>query len=177
MIKKPSVSKLVKILDKPALVGWANKIGLEGVNLKAYRTKAMADGTNIHAQIHAFLADKKPFDDLKTQNNFKKFMSNKKILGTEKDIETSFFVGRYDIKLGINGKTWMCDFKKSDGIHLDNTLQLVAYRMAEKTDCIAIIKTPEFTFHPINIKNYNPYENILEALYIIYMNKQLLGYN
>jgi len=52
MIKKPSVSKLVKILDKPALVGWANKIGLEGVNLKAYRTKAMADGSNIHAQIH-----------------------------------------------------------------------------------------------------------------------------
>jgi len=117
MIRKPSVSKLVKILDKPALVGWANKIGLEGVNLKAYRTKAMADGTNIHAQIHAFISDKKPFDDLKTQNNFKKFMSNKKILGTEENVEISFFVGRYDIKLGINGKTWMCDFKKSDGIY------------------------------------------------------------
>ena len=51
IIKKPSVTELVKLLDVPALMNWANRIGLEGISLKDYRNKESKESVSIHKLI------------------------------------------------------------------------------------------------------------------------------
>jgi hypothetical protein len=50
-MNKPTVSQLLQLLDKPALLGWANKIGLEGISLDEYRKKSTKGGTDLHKEI------------------------------------------------------------------------------------------------------------------------------
>lgn len=44
-MKKPSVTMLIDLLAKPALIDWANKQGLLGVDIKDLRKKAKSSGT------------------------------------------------------------------------------------------------------------------------------------
>ena len=52
---KPSVTNLVDMLDKPALMRWANKIGLEGIKLDEYKSQKKDEGSNIHETIATYL--------------------------------------------------------------------------------------------------------------------------
>lgn len=173
---KPSVSKLIGLLDKPALLYWANKIGLEGTNIRDYRKKSTAAGSSIHKQIENCFLHGEPFENPEDQERFENYFSNKDILEIEKDIETDYFQGRYDLKLGYNGKTFLCDFKSNQRtIYFENKLQLVAYRMAEKCDGVGIISVPDFKFIPVFIEDYTPYEQILINLSNIYQLKEQLS--
>lgn len=166
---KPSVSKLIQLLDKPALLKWANNIGLQGIKLDEYRKKSLADGTSIHSQIERFIKHQVLFDKEEHQNNFNNYFANKKIIDNEKNIETEYFVGRYDIKIEYNEKTFICDFKSNQSnIYFENKLQLTAYRMAEDCDGVGIISVPDFRFIPVPIKDFVPYEQILISLSNIY---------
>jgi hypothetical protein len=174
---KPSVSQLLDLLNKPALLNWANKIGLEGVKLSDYRKQSTAKGTSLHNQVELFLLHKTPFKDKEVQKCFEKFISDKEVIAIEKDIETDSFVGRYDIKLKFNSEVYICDFKSSDGIYFENKLQLIAYKVADGADKLAIIQLPIFEMKVLDISNYEPYENILECLSIIYNNKKFIETN
>lgn len=172
---KPSVTNLIQLLDKPALLKWANKIGLQGINIDDYRKKSLSDGTSIHKQIESFIKDKKQFETKEHQNNFDRYFINKKIVASEINIETEYFVGRYDIKIEYNSKIFICDFKSNQkNVYFENKLQLVAYKMAESCDGIGIISVPDFTFIPVIINDYLPYEKILIALSEIYKLKKEL---
>lgn len=172
---KPSVTKIIGQLDKPALLNWANKIGLEGIKLDEYRKKVMSDGTSIHKQIEEYHLFQKPFTDPETQKRFEKLFKDKKILEIEKNIETDHWQGRMDLKIEWLGKTYVCDFKSNQkNVYLENKLQLIAYRMAEPSDGIAIISVPDFKIIPVSIYDYKPYEDILIRLAEIYNLKMLL---
>jgi hypothetical protein len=173
-VKKPSVSQLLDLLNKPALLNWANKIGLEGIKLQDYRKEVATKGTALHNQIEKYLIDKIPFLDKNIQKIFDEFIKDKEIISIEKNIENDLFVGRYDIKLKFNNDIYICDFKSSDGIYLENKLQLIAYRMVDGCDKIAIIQIPTFEMKILDIKDYGPYEDILACLSIIYSNKKLI---
>jgi len=174
-MKKPSVTELTKILDKPALLNWANKQGLLGVDISVARKKWLNDGTSIHSQIENYIKNGVPFFDSATQCVFENFISDKIIECIEKEIETEWFTGRLDIKLNINGISFICDFKSNQkSVYIENKLQLVGYGMAEKCDKYAIISVPDFTFIPVEIQDTKPYEEILKALSVIYINKELV---
>lgn len=169
---KPSVTELIKLLDKPALLNWANKIGLQGIKLEEYRKKSLSDGISIHNQIEMYIKNKTPFLNIEHQNNFDRYFKNKEILLFEERVETEYFIGRMDIKISYKNKTYVCDFKSNQrDIYIENKLQLTAYRMASNCDGIGIISVPDFTYLPIEIKDFSPYENIIKALNIIYINK------
>jgi hypothetical protein len=169
MGKKPHVTELLELLNKPALMNWSNKIGLQGITLADFRKEALRKGSSIHRQIECYVLDKIPFEKEENQLRFIEFMQDKKILEIEKVIETEWFTGRCDCIIEFNGKTYLCDFKSQDGVYFENILQLVAYRMAIKTDHIAVIGVPKFKFRPIySIQDYTPYEEILKALSHIY---------
>ena len=172
---KPPVTTLLDMLSKPALMNWANKIGLQGIGLEEYRKEVMADGATLHEKIHQFFTKNIPFVDPEIQKNIECFIRNKHNFETEKNIETDDFIGRYDISFEIDTSSWLCDFKSSNGVYLENVLQLVAYRMAKKVDNIGIIKIPEFKMKQVVIEDYSPYEEILKALCIIYKNKGIVG--
>src|SRR5258705_13839097 len=77
---KPYVTDLIKLLDKPALLNWANKIGLKGVALKDYRQKALSAGKDWHARVESKLRDKIPFENTEHDQACNSFLSSRKIL-------------------------------------------------------------------------------------------------
>lgn len=172
-MKKPSVTKLIDLLNKPALVNWANRIGLQGVDVRKYRKEVMGEGKKYHKEIENFLKKKEPFSDPEMQEEFECFFSDSEILGSEKKIETDYFVGVYDIKFKDNftETTFLCDFKlNKKQIYLAQKLQLVAYQMAEPVDEIGIISInpPFFDMILVDIEDFTPYEELLINLSNVY---------
>lgn len=56
----PSVTTALNILNKPALVKWANRLGLEGIDLDRYRDELADVGTLTHYFIMCKLGDEVP---------------------------------------------------------------------------------------------------------------------
>jgi predicted RecB family nuclease len=157
MSKKPSVTELLDLLSKPALISWANKLGLQGIDVKAKRKASLAAGTSIHAQIEAGCFERE-IDSM----SFAAFLQGKEILSTEQDIETDWFVGRYDVHLSDGGVEYIADYKRGfkGKIYLEHKLQLVAYTMAKPAK-MAIVPVPQFHLVPIEIEDRRPYEQML----------------
>ena len=51
----PGVTTVLGVLNKPALVIWANRLGLQGIDSTKYRDEAAAIGTLAHAMVCAHL--------------------------------------------------------------------------------------------------------------------------
>lgn len=180
-IKKPSLTELLEMLNKPALVYWANNLGLRGVSLQKHKQELRETGTSLHKQIRGYVEKGEPFENPNHTERWQLFCQNKEILSVEKRIETEWFVGRYDVKLRIADTTYLCDFKSSKGrkVYFENILQLVAYRMAEPDCKIAIIKIPDFELIPIHITDFEVWESCIKCLHYLYKIKKTyeLQYN
>jgi len=169
-MKKPSVTQLLDLLSKPALIGWANRLGLQGVDIKEKRRTSLAKGKSLHGQIERASLGSGDFDSEANRIRFDALMANKSIIGVEKKIETEWFIGRYDsMILDENGQCWIADYKSGfkGRIYLENKLQLIAYTMAVPAD-MAIIPIPQFRFIPVVVPDRNPYEQMLIKLSEIY---------
>ena len=172
---KPTVSQLLDLLNKPALIKWANKIGLEGKEIDIERRSRLNAGTSIHNQISQFVINQTPFKNKSDQDNYLSFISDKEVLEVENRIETEWFTGIYDMRLKWNNKIYVVDFKNnSKRIYFENKLQLIAYSMGVQCDNLAIISVPSF-----NIMDFDPvakvyYEEILICLSRIYTLKTYL---
>ena len=174
-MKKPSVTELLQLLDKPALLGWANSQGLKGIDISKERSKWLNAGTSIHCQIERFIVDCIPFDDPKDQLKCEKFLDKYEVIDIETNIETDYFIGRYDLKAKSKetGKTYIIDFKrKCKKIYLEHKLQLVAYSMASECEGLMIVGVPDFKIFDIQIEDRTPYQEIMKSLSVIYQNKQ-----
>ena len=55
----PGATTITGLLNKPYLITWANKLGLEGVDSTKYRDEAASVGTLAHAMIQAHLEGEK----------------------------------------------------------------------------------------------------------------------
>jgi hypothetical protein len=175
---KPQVTKLIGLLDKPALLKWANKIGLEGVKLEDYRKQSMGSGSSLHSQVEKYITNGIPFENKHHQMWCDVFLNGTEILGIEENIETEYFTGRLDLRFKYMNEIYIIDFKSNQKhIYFENKLQLVAYRMAKQCDKIAIVSIPDFTLLPIEIKDFSPYEEIIKYLSMIYTLKEQLGEN
>jgi hypothetical protein len=173
-MKKPSVTQLLSLLDKPGLLKWSNKIGLEGIKLDEYRKSSASAGTSLHKQIEEFNLINKPFENQYHQDRFEELASDKKFIDFEQNIDNEWFSGRYDCKLEHNGCLYICDFKSSTKIYFENKLQLTCYKMANPECKIAVIQIPEFIFKPIDI-DFKKYETIIKCLSKIWQLKKELG--
>lgn len=167
---KPSVTNLIDMLDKPALMRWANKIGLEGVKLDDYKSKSKENGSQTHEAIENYLKFNLLPDDELLSDRIQKFFSDKEILEIEKTIETEYFIGRFDIKLKWRDIVFICDFKANGKVYFETKLQLAAYRMAETCDHLAVIHVPEFLIRPVDV-NASLYEDFLVHLSKLYILK------
>lgn len=172
-MKKPSITELLDILAKPALIGWANKLGLKGIEVNGYMKGKRNRGTSMHSQIeHAC------FDEEKDAERYMDFMHDKQVIFTEQNIETDWFVGRYDAMMLISGEKYVVDYKKGykGKIYLENKLQLIAYTMAVPAK-MAVIGVPLFTVHEFEPADRKPYEEIIKRLSEIYQFKQEISKN
>ena len=170
---KPSVTQLLDLLAKPALITWANEQGLKGVNIKTARQSALKSGTSMHAQIEA-----KDFADPEVRQNYERFMSDKELIDSEQEIETEWFTGRYDARIKWRGLTYLVDYKKSrrQRVYFEYKLQLAAYSMGVQADRFAMVATPAFIPVEVNLSEDMPkYREVLIALSKIYQLRQELG--
>lgn len=174
-IKKPSVTELLEILNKPALLKWANKLGLEGTSLEKFRAIKLTEGLSYHKQIEDYFERKTPINDIALRGNFERFMADKKVLEYEKKIETPYFQGRLDVMYQYKGEDYLCDFKSNKKrLYLENLLQLTAYRMGVGKVKLGIISIPNVIFMECPIVDFEPYEKILIHLSEIYKYRSMI---
>lgn len=173
MNKIPTVTQLLQLLDKPALLKWANRIGLDGIPLDEYQSKSKAKGNSYHEQVEQMIKLNKEIEDPILRGNYHKFFDDAEIIESEKNITGEHWRGRFDVKFKRNGMTYLCDFKSNaNRVYLENKLQLIAYSEIEKVDAIGIISLPDFKYLPVMIKDRKPYTGILRALSHIYQCKE-----
>lgn len=170
---KPSVTQLLDLLAKPALITWANEQGLKGVDIKKARKTALSSGTSMHAQIES-----KEFLELEHAANFSRFMADKELIDAEQQIETEWFTGRYDARLKWRGLTYLVDWKKSrrQRVYFEYKLQLAAYGMGVQCDRFGMVATPAFVLVEVKMTDdLKRYQDIIIALSKIWTLRQELG--
>ena len=142
--KVPGVTTILNILAKPALVPWANRLGLQGIDVGKYVDEKADIGTCAHYLIHCDLTGETP--DLSeyspstvdaAENGFLKWLDwkkGKKIEAVESELplvsEFRKYGGTIDIYCLLDGVPTLIDIKTSgSGIYPEMRYQVAAYRV------------------------------------------------
>lgn len=138
----PGVTTVLGVLDKPALKAWANRIGLQGIELGAYVDELADIGKLGHALIHEHLTgtavDRTAFSAQqldRAETCFLKFLEWAKARTVETVLaeaalvsERYRFGGTVDWYGRLNGVPTLVDFKTARAIYDEHILQVAAYR-------------------------------------------------
>ncbi len=156
-IRLPGVSTIVGIMDKPALVKWANNLGLDGIDSTKYVDSLAAAGTLAHYLAECDLRGIEPeqgyLDEFSkvnmnlAENSMVKFYEWKKlhkieVLGTEMQLvsEEYQFGGTCDFYANVDDILTLVDLKTCKAIYGQEDSKwtnLAAYRMLlEENGCV-----------------------------------------
>jgi len=138
----PGVTTILGILSKPALVPWANKLGLAGIDSSKYVDEKAAIGTLAHEMIADYLrgveTDTSEYSKVQidqAENATLAFFEWEKnhhiepVLVEEPMVSEAFrFGGTIDCLGTVNGELCLVDFKTSSGIFPEMMTQVAAYR-------------------------------------------------
>lgn len=158
-----SVTNLISLLNKPGLINWANKIGLNGVSLSEFSSQSTKSGSSKHKEIEVFLSQGVEFSD---SEKLKKLIRDFDIIGVEKYISNGFIHGYCDLILKKGDNIIIVDFKPKDKIYLSEKLQLSTYKEIFKANKIAIINYNNWRLNYVDINTLKYYE-IIKRLYQI----------
>ena len=139
----PGVTTILGVLNKPALVKWANNLGLQGIDSSAYVDETAKIGTLAHEMVQEYLGG--PEWDRSTYNagqidlaenavlSFfeweRRNVSSFKTTFIEEQFvsETNRYGGTVDFYGEINGQLWLIDFKTCKTLYPEHTYQTAAY--------------------------------------------------
>jgi len=138
----PGVTTVLSILNKPALVKWANNLGLQGIDSSKYRDKMADIGTLAHYLILCHLKKEKPDTSEYSPENIDKaencllsyleWTKGHKIepIIVEKPLVSEKFGygGTVDCYCKMNGDFCLIDFKTGKGIYEEYIYHLAAYK-------------------------------------------------
>lgn len=138
----PGVTTIIGVLAKPALVPWANKLGLEGIDVAKYVDDKAEIGTYGHALVMADLGAPPPdtseysASQISQAENallswyaWKKGKAIKPVLIEESIVDDELgFGGTVDLVAEIDGQLELIDLKTGKGIWPEHSIQLAAYR-------------------------------------------------
>lgn len=146
-VEVPSVTTVIKILNKPVLMYWANSLGFKNKSYKKELERTAVVGTMVHEFIeHRF--SNKLYSRIKEVNNldeqsaneallsyfafrnwYKHNKDNLKIIHSEKKFVSNKhnYGGTIDLIAEYKGKLYIIDFKTSTKVHASMFLQLSAY--------------------------------------------------
>ncbi len=140
----PGVTTVLNLLAKPALVPWANKMGLQGIDTSKYVDDKADIGTLAHAMITDKLTGKETDTSDYSQNQID--LAENSCLsfwewGKDHKIEEVFFVerplvsethrfgGTLDIYAVVNGRKEIIDLKTGSGIYDEHIYQVAVLKM------------------------------------------------
>ena len=138
----PGVTTILGLLNKPALVKWANNLGLQGIDSSKYRDEMADIGTLAHYFIMCSLT-KQPLDTEgysreqieRAENCLMSFWAWEKehtiepLLVEEALVsDAGGFGGTVDLYCMLDGKPTLIDFKTGKAVYPEMLYQLAAYR-------------------------------------------------
>jgi len=185
-IEVPSVTTILKILNKPALTTWANNLGWNRKSVKKVLEEVSDIGTAVHEIINCILAKKKleyskshiPFDVLYPYvMNFMKFYNDHTFepIILEESLSVDNFGGTIDYYGKLDGKYTIIDFKTSKQIRMSMFLKLAAYCiMLEKYGHtveqvgILLVNNKNGGFRCISREELDPYIEVFNALVTLF---------
>ena len=137
----PGVTTIIGVLNKPALLDWAWKLGTEGIDFRTFRDAAASIGTLAHYLIMCDLSGQTPdmteysHQDIDlAQNCVKSWFSWKgqheidPILIEAPLVSENGFGGTIDCYCRLDGKPTLLDFKTGKAIYPEYFYQLAAYK-------------------------------------------------
>ena len=137
----PGVTTFLRVLDKPALVKWANNLGLEGIDSNKYVDNLAEVGTLAHTMIMAYLkveeVDTSDYSQTQidlAENSFISYLEWAKphkiepILVEEPLVSEVYrFGGTPDLIAVVDGVNTLIDFKTSKALYPEHQIQVAAY--------------------------------------------------
>lgn len=192
----PGVTTVLQILNKPFLLVWANKIGLEGIKMSAYVDNLADIGTLAHSIVEAHLkktevdySDYTPNQKILAENSAAKFfdweIKNKfEVIKCELQMVSDkyFFGGTVDIYCILNGKKTLIDLKTSKSVYPEHFIQTAAYKIlleengypVEECRILRIGRSPEEGFEEVIVPNIEIYgRKFLKCVDIIQIDNEL----
>jgi hypothetical protein len=195
-VEVPSVTTIMKVLNKPFIAKWANSLGWKRQSYDKVLEESATKGTFVHELLHEFLfKEGKEFDIsypdtvnfiYENINAFKEFLKDNELkpIWGEKSYSTDKYGGTIDLLCELNGELTILDFKTSKRFYSSHFIQLGAYiQLLEKHDifvdqvCICRIKDGEVS---TKIKKRSDMEQYIElfnkltdVFYMVYeLNKE-----
>lgn len=159
--RAPGTTTITGMLDKPQLVAWANRLGLEGIDSAQYRDSMAGIGTLTHAMALADLSGQPLSEDLTeyspkeidlAENAVIKFLDWRKahdvkpiLLETPLVSEEHRYGGTIDCYCLLDGVPTLADFKTGKAIYSEMVFQLAAYRQlllehGYPVECVRIVR-------------------------------------
>lgn len=137
----PGVTTITGVLDKPAIKYWANKIGLQGIDIKSYVDSRANMGTCAHDMVEAALLGQEPYLDEfskveidAAENSVLSFYEAVRgiefeVLGIEMQLVSTEhrYGGTCDIYWKYNGNYRLTDLKTGKDIYPEMWTQVAAY--------------------------------------------------
>jgi len=154
--KVPGVTTVLGLLNKPALVIWANRLGLQGIDSSKYRDAMAEVGTLAHQMVVDYFNDVKTdttdysenqinlaencllsFWEWEKGHKIEVIMAEKQLVSTEYG-----FGGTIDCFCKLDGQPTLLDFKTGKAIYPEMMYQLAAYEqlLAEDRHSVEIIR-------------------------------------
>lgn len=135
----PSVTTILKVLNKPAIPLWANALGWKRQSYKKVLDEKAEHGTFIHELYSEYMFKEGKKFDISQPGTvelikdylevFKIFLEEHKIepIWGEKSFSTEFYGGTVDLLCKMDGKLTILDFKTSKTFYSSHFIQLGAY--------------------------------------------------
>lgn len=195
----PGATTITGLLNKPHLVRWANKLGLEGIDSSKYTDEAAAVGTLAHAMVQAHLQGEtidtslySPMQVELAENSLLSFFEWASRHTIEPIIceipmvsEKLRFGGTVDCYCKLDGKPTLVDFKTGKAIYDEYFVQTSAYKElliehghpVEEIKILRIGRDETEGFEERSISDSRKYFEIFQNLLKIYYLKKELKWS
>lgn len=195
----PGATTITGLLNKPQLIRWANKLGLEGIDSSKYTDEAAAVGTLAHAMVQAHLVGEKvdtnmfsPVQVELAENSLLSFFE----WWSRHDIEPIIcevpmvsekhkYGGTVDCYCKMDGVPTLLDFKTGKHIYDEYFVQVAAYKEllverghpVERVQILRIGRDETEGFEERAITDTTKYFKIFTNLLEVYYLRKELGWS
>lgn len=133
-IEVPSVTTIIKIIDKPEIPKWANALGLRNVKYDTYMEERADIGTDFHKMVEDYMSGKEVKgthfkESIKMFKRFVVWAKNHyyKVFKHEVSLTCDNYGGTFDAIGEIDGVVTLVDYKTSKVIYPQFFIQLAGY--------------------------------------------------
>lgn len=190
----PSVTTILKVINKPSLLGWTNYLGFRGIQYQPFLEHRANIGTLVHERIECDILGKVyiagyDYETLEVLDRFRSYLNWKDSIDfdpifSEQSLTCDTYGGTVDCLCNLNGEKTILDWKTSKSFHTTMFIQLAAYRKLLKVNGygdihqvgIVLVKQNKCEMKLINGEEIDGYYNIFTSALKLYKELIEIGY-